>query len=420
MNILIVGSGGREHAIGLKLKENPKVQNLYFASGNGGTSQLGENIVATTIEEMLSFAKGNDIQLVIVGSEELLMEGIVDCFQAAGIAILGPHQKAALLEGSKAFAKDFMLKYGIKTATYQSFSDYEKALAYLDTIEFPSVIKASGLAAGKGVIIAQNKTEAQQALQEIMQNRIFGESGSEVVIEEFLQGVEASILSFYNGQSITPFISAKDHKKIQEGETGLNTGGMGVIAPNPYVDETVLEAFHKTILTPTLKGLEAEKLQFSGVIFFGLMITKKGVYLLEYNLRMGDPETQALLPLMDSDLLTAILQTINGETVQIDWKKQASCCVVMVSGGYPQAYEKGHKIEGLEQTNTPVYIAGANLESGNYLTSGGRVLNVVGLGKNAEEARKKAYQEVAKIHFQKSFYRTDIGKLNEPVSFVTD
>lgn len=411
MKLLIIGSGGREHALGAKLRENKKVEKLYFATGNGGTAQIGTNISASTVEELCQFAKENAIDLTIVGSEDLLVAGIVDTFQKEGLQIFGPNKKAARLEGSKAFAKAFMQKHGVKTAAYQTFTDYEEALNYLEKITYPTVVKASGLAAGKGVIIAQNKEEATKALQEIMQDKIFGDSGSEVVIEEFLEGVEASILSYYNGKEIIPFISAKDHKKIGEGETGLNTGGMGVIAPNPYVTEEIQKAFEQDILQPTLEGLDAEHLQFSGVIFFGLMLTKKGVYLLEYNLRMGDPETQAVLPLLASDLLTLTEDAIKGNTVEVSWKKQYSCCVVMVSGGYPQSYEKGHEILGLENLNTPYFIAGAKQENKKLLTSGGRVLNIVALGDTAEIARKKAYEEVAKVRFEKAYCRSDIGKI---------
>lgn len=411
MKILIIGSGGREHAIGAKLAESPKVKQLYFATGNGGTAQLGKNIEANSIEELRDFAVGKKVDLTIVGSEALLVEGIVDVFQKAGLTIFGPHKKASLLEGSKAFAKEFMQKYNIKTATYRNFNNYDDALAYLETIEYPTVVKASGLAAGKGVVIAENKEEAKQALQEIMQDKVFGDSGSEVVIEEFLEGVEASILSYYNGKEILPFISAKDHKKIGERETGLNTGGMGVIAPNPYVTEAVFRAFEEDILQPTLKGLEAEQLQFAGVIFFGLMITQKRVYLLEYNLRMGDPETQAVLPLLETDLLSLTEDAIAGNPMTATWKSLHSCCVVMVSGGYPQEYAKGLEVKGLEDTNTSCFIAGANEKNGKLYTSGGRVLNIVATGTTAQEAHKKAYEEIAKVSFQDCYYRKDIGGL---------
>ncbi len=411
MKLLIIGSGGREHALGTKFKENKKVSELYFAPGNGGTAQIGTNISVVTVKELCQFAKENAIDLTIVGSEDLLVAGIVDAFQKEGLTIFGPHKEASQLEGSKAFAKEFMQKYGVKTAAYQTFEDYEKALDYLDEIEYPTVVKASGLAAGKGVIIAQDKAEAKQALQKIMQDKMFGTSGSQVVIEEFLEGVEASILSYYNGKEITPFISAKDHKKIGENETGLNTGGMGVIAPNPYVTDSIMQAFEQDILKPTLKGLDEENLQFAGVIFFGLMLTKKGVYLLEYNLRMGDPETQAVLPLLNSDFLTLTEDAIQGKPLNVEWKSEHSCCVVMVSGGYPQNYEKGYEITGLNTLEVPYFIAGAKEKNGKLLTSGGRVLNIVALGETAKKAREKAYTEVKRIHFDKAYFRRDIGTI---------
>ncbi|MFV0530557.1 MAG: phosphoribosylamine--glycine ligase [Flavobacteriales bacterium] len=409
MKILIIGNGGREHAIGQKImKDNPTVQ-LYFATGNGGTAQIGTNIPADTVSELVQFTENEKIDLTMVGSEALLVEGIVDQFQEKGLKIFGPHQKAAQLEGSKAFAKEFMNKYGVKTAAYKTFTGYYAAKDYLAECPYPTVIKADGLAAGKGVVICKNQEDAETTLKEIMKDKIFGDSGNTVVIEEFLEGKEASILSYFNGKEIVPFISAKDHKKIGEGETGLNTGGMGVVAPNPYVTDKIDNVFVNDILNPTLRGLLQENLIFSGVIFFGLMMTEKGVYLLEYNLRMGDPETQAILPLMESNLLKITEKALNQETFNIQWKKQHSCCVVMVSGGYPLNYDKGFEIMGLEQVDTDYYIAGATLKNGKQITSGGRVINVVGYSNTLEEARKKAYDNVKKIRFDFKYYREDIG-----------
>ncbi len=409
MKILIIGSGGREHAIGKKiLKDNPSVQ-LYFATGNGGAAQIGTNISANTVTELVQFAEIERIDLTMVGSEALLVEGIVDQFQAKGLKIFGPNQKAAQLEGSKAFAKEFMAKYGVKTAAYKTFTGYYGAKDYLAECPYPTVIKADGLAAGKGVVICHDQETAEETLKEIMKDKIFGDSGNTVVIEEFLEGKEASILSYFNGKEIIPFISAKDHKKIGEGETGLNTGGMGVIAPNPYVTDEVNYAFIEDILNPTLKGLLEEDLIFSGVIFFGLMITDKGVYSLEYNLRMGDPETQAVLPLMKSNLLEITEKALNQESLSVKWKPQHSCCVVMVSGGYPMNYDKGFEISGLNNVDTDYYIAGAKLIDGKQITSGGRVINVVGYGDTLEEARKVAYDNVKKIRFDFKYYREDIG-----------
>ena len=406
--ILIIGNGGREHAIGKKIiLDNPNVH-LFFASGNGGTAQIGINITYKNSDDLVIFATENQIDITIVGSENLLMQGIVDAFQKNNLPILGPHQQAALLEGSKAFAKDFMQKYGVKTAHYQSFTAIEKALAYLENQKFPLVIKASGLAEGKGVIIAQNKAEATETIQNLMIHNQFGTAGNEVVIEEFLQGFEVSVLSFFNQKNIYPFVSAKDHKKIGEGETGLNTGGMGVIAPNPFYTETHQQLFEQHILQPTLNGLQAENLKFSGVIFFGLMITNDEVYLLEYNLRMGDPETQALLPLLNSNFLTLVEDCINQKELVFDWKNEHSCCVVLASGGYPLAYEKGFEITGLETLETPVFFAGIDTD---LKTSGGRVLNVVATAKTLAEARKKAYTALEKINFKNKIFRTDIGEI---------
>ncbi|WP_299575752.1 phosphoribosylamine--glycine ligase, partial [uncultured Leptotrichia sp.] len=309
MKILIVGAGGREHAIAWKLSQNEKVEKIFIAPGNACVEMLpnAESVNLGSIDEYISFAKDNNVELTVVGSEELLVQGIVDEFHKNGLKIFGPDKKAAILEGSKAYSKDFMKKYGIKTAVYEIFDNSEKAKKFLNNWkDFPVVIKASGLAAGKGVIIAQNLNEAIKAVEDIMVDEKFGNAGNQVVIEEFLDGVEASILSFTDSKVIVPLLSAKDHKKIGEDETGLNTGGMGVISPNPFVTDEIFEKFKSDIMDPTLKGMQSEGMDFAGVIFFGLMITKKGVYLLEYNMRMGDPETQAVLPLLENDLLELI------------------------------------------------------------------------------------------------------------------
>ena len=411
--ILIIGSGGREHAIGWKFAEDFKKKNenleLFFIPGNAGTAQLGQNISLKSLEEIRDFAKEENIDLTFVGTEDELSRGIVDLFQEADLNIFGPNQKAAQLEASKVFAKDFMHKYGVKTAAYKTFQGPMLAIEYLESQEFPIVVKASGLAAGKGVIICQDFEEAKKAVLDIMEDKTFGEAGSEVVIEEYLEGFEASILSFFNGKEIIPFISAKDHKKIGEDETGLNTGGMGVLAPNPSFKREHFDVFESDILKPTLKGLLEENLLFSGVIFFGLMITSKGVYLLEYNLRMGDPETQATLPLLENDLYETVMKSNRGEHFKLEFSNQQACCVVMVSGGYPLNYDKGFEIRGLENVECPYFIAGAKLENELILTSGGRVLNVVGLGETMEDARKTAYENIKKIHFDYEYYRNDIG-----------
>lgn len=411
--ILIIGSGGREHAIGWKFQQDfqkkGQTLELFFTPGNAGTAQIGTNVSLKSLEEMRDFAKNENIDLTFVGPEVELADGVVDLFQEAGLEIFGPDKKAAQLEASKAFAKDFMAKHGVKTAAYKNFEGPMLAIEYLETQEFPIVVKASGLAAGKGVIICQDFEEAKAAVLDIMEDKSFGEAGAEVVIEEFLEGFEASILSIFNGKEIVPFVSAKDHKKIGEGETGLNTGGMGVIAPNPLFKEEHFQAFQTEILEPTLKGLIADDLLFSGVIFFGLMITPKGVYLLEYNLRMGDPETQTTLPLLENDLYEIISKSNKGESFELNFSNQQACCVVMVSGGYPNNYEKGFEIRGLEKVDCPYFIAGAKESDGKVVTSGGRVINVVGLGNTMDEARKVAYENIKKIHFDYEFYRNDIG-----------
>lgn len=415
MKILVVGSGGREHAICWKVSQNEKVEKVFCAPGNGGTAMLpkGENVNVKGIDELLEFALKEKIDLTIVGSEELLVDGIVDRFQEKGLKIFGPDKKAALLEGSKAYAKDFMKKYGVKTAAYEVFTEVDKAKEYIKTCEFPLVVKASGLAAGKGVLICQNLEEALKAVDEIMVDKVFSAAGEKIVVEEFLDGVEASILSVTDSKVILPFISAKDHKKIGEKETGLNTGGMGTIAPNPYVTKEVYDAFINGIMNPTLEGIKAERMNFAGVIFFGLMITDKGVYLLEYNMRMGDPETQVVLPLLESDFIELLENGLKGDLANADvkWSSKSACCVVLASGGYPEAYNKGYEITGIDKVDNMVFVAGAKAEDGKLLTSGGRVLNVVAVGENLEDARAKAYADAEKIDFTGKYCRKDIGVL---------
>ena len=415
MKILVVGSGGREHAICWKVSQNEKVEKVFCAPGNGGTAMLpkGENVNIKGIDELLEFALKEKIDLTIVGSEELLVDGIVDRFQEKGLKIFGPDKKAALLEGSKAYAKDFMKKYGVKTAAYEVFTEVDKAKEYIKTCEFPLVVKASGLAAGKGVLICQNLEEALKAVDEIMVDKVFSAAGEKIVVEEFLDGVEASILSVTDSKVILPFISAKDHKKIGEKETGLNTGGMGTIAPNPYVTKEVYDAFINGIMNPTLEGIKAEGMNFAGVIFFGLMITDKGVYLLEYNMRMGDPETQVVLPLLESDFIELLESGLKGDlaNANVKWSNKSACCVVLASGGYPEAYNKGYEITGIDKVDNMVFVAGAKAEDGKLLTSGGRVLNVVAVGDNLEDARAKAYADAEKIDFTGKYCRKDIGVL---------
>lgn len=417
MKILIVGAGGREHAIAWKISQNEKVNKIFAAPGNAYNKVIKncENINISATDDILKFAEQEKIDLTIVGSEELLVDGIVDKFHEKGLKIFGPDKKVAMLEGSKAFAKDFMQKYGVKTAKYKSFTEKREAVKYLDKMSYPVVIKASGLAAGKGVIICQNEKEALEALDEIMTNKIFASAGDTVVIEEFLDGVEVSILSITDSKVILPFLSAKDHKKISEGEQGLNTGGMGVISPNPYYTKEVEEKFVRDILEPTLRGIKEEKFDFCGIIFFGLMIARGEVYLLEYNMRMGDPETQAVLPLLESDYLELIEAAIDRklENFDIKWKNSASCCVVLAAGGYPVKYEKGNIISGLEKfennKDAKVFFAGVKESGNNFTTNGGRVLNVVSVQDSAEKAREVAYKELEKIQFKDKYFRKDIG-----------
>ena len=424
MKILIVGSGGREHAIAWKISQNQKVEKIFAAPGNAYNKLIKncENININSSDEILNFAKKENIDLTIVGSEELLVDGIVDKFEENNLKIFGPNKQAALLEGSKAFAKDFMEKYGVKTAKYKSFTDKDEAVKYLDEMSYPVVIKASGLAAGKGVVIAQNRKEAETTLEDMMVNKAFASAGDTVVIEEFLDGVEISVLSITDTNVILPFISAKDHKKISEKETGLNTGGMGVIAPNPYYTKTIEGKFISDILEPTLKGLKAEKMNFAGIIFFGLMVAKGEVYLLEYNMRMGDPETQAVLPLMKTDYLDLIDAALNKklDNFKIDWENKSACCVVMAAGGYPVKYEKGNIISGLEKffaedENRKIFFAGVKSNNENFLTNGGRVLNVVAIENSLDGAIAKAYDNVKEISFKDNYYRKDIGTLYVPV-----
>lgn len=411
MKILIIGNGGREHAIGLKIKQNNADAELFFAKGNGGTEEIGININLTATIDIVEFAKNKNIDITIVGSEALLVKGIVDEFRRNNLKIFGPHQTAAMLEGDKALAKQFMNKYGVRTAVHQSFTNSAEAIDFVASQQFPIVIKATGLAAGKGVIIAQTKEEATTTIHQILDEKIFGDAGNEVVIEEFLNGFEISVLSVFNGQHIYPFISAKDHKKIFDGDKGLNTGGMGAIAPHPLYTKEIEQDFNENILQPTLKGLLAEGLQFAGVIFFGLMVVNNKCYLLEYNLRMGDPETQTVLPLMQSNFIEIINDAIEGKELSIEWKKESSCCVVVASKGYPNDYETNKEIVGINSKKNNVVIAGAKKVDDKFYTNGGRVLNIVCNGNTLDEAIAKCYETIVSIGFEGMYYRKDIGTI---------
>lgn len=413
MKLLLIGSGGREHAIAWKLAKSPKVSKIYVAPGNGGTAieNKCENVNITDLDELVKFAKENDIYLTVVGPEDPLTKGITDKFKAAGLRIFGPDKKGAELEGSKSFSKAFMKKYGVKTAEYEVFTEIDPALKYVENCAYPVVIKADGLAAGKGVAICETKEEAVNALKSYMIDDIFKGAGQKVVIEEFLDGVEASILSITDGKTIIPFISAKDHKQIFDGGKGPNTGGMGVLAPNPYVTESVMKDFEENIMNNTLKGIQKEGFDFKGIIFFGLMICEKGTYLLEYNVRMGDPETQSVLSLMESDLFE-LIEAAMGEKLsetKVNWKDEVCINVVLASGGYPGTFNKGYEIKIDDSIKDKVFLAGAKFEDGVLKTSGGRVLSVIGRGKTLEEARKEAYDNVKLVNFKDSYCRTDIG-----------
>jgi phosphoribosylamine--glycine ligase len=415
MKVLIIGGGGREHAIAWKVAQNSKVEKIYCAPGNGGTAieEKCENVAITKIEELITFVKENSIEITIVGPEAPLTEGVVDAFKEAGLKIFGPSRHGAKLEGSKIFSKDFMKKYGIKTAQYETFDHIDNAREYLKKCIYPTVIKADGLAAGKGVVICANEEEAVKTLEEFMIDDIFKGAGKNIVIEEFLEGVEASILSITDGKTIIPFLSAKDHKQIFDENKGPNTGGMGVIAPNPYCTEEVLELFNKDIVIPTLEGIKAEKMDFTGIIFFGVMINKNGAYLIEYNVRMGDPETEAVLLLMESDFLDLILAAVNGDlsSAEVKWSKGSACCVVAASGGYPGNFQKGYTISIDNNMDSKVFMAGAKAVDGKVVTDGGRVLCVTAVDETLEKAIKKAYEDIKNVSFEKMYYRKDIGTL---------
>ncbi|MGL5151024.1 MAG: phosphoribosylamine--glycine ligase [Clostridium sp.] len=412
MKLLLIGSGGREHAIAWKMAQSSKVEKIFVAPGNGGTAILDkcENIDTTEINELIDFAKSNNINLTVVGPEEPLTKGIVDEFKKEGLRIFGPDKRGAMLEGSKAFSKDFMKKYGVKTAQYEVFTDIEKAKIYLDECNYPTVIKADGLAAGKGVIICENKEEALKGLNTLMVDDIFNGAGKKVVIEEFLNGVEASILSITDGNRIIPFISAKDHKQIFDGGKGPNTGGMGVVAPNPYVTKEILDDFEENISKKTLEGIREEGFDFKGIIFFGLMITNNGTYLLEYNVRMGDPETQSVLALMESDLVELIEEALNENltNVEVKWMDKVAVNVVLASLGYPGNFTKGYEITIDDSIKDRVFLAGAKESNGKLITAGGRVLSVVGIGNTHEEAREEAYSLIDRVDFKDKYFRKDI------------
>ena len=414
MKLLVVGGGGREHAIIKALKKSNQVEQIFACPGNGGIAQDATcvNIGAKDLDKIVDFAVTNKIDYAVVAPDDPLVLGLVDLLNEKGIPCFGPTKAAAIIEGSKAFSKDLMKKYNIPTASYETFDSEESALKYLDTQTAPIVVKADGLALGKGVIIAQTIDEAKAAVKSMMEDKVFGKSGDKVVIEEFLEGPEVSVLAFTDGKVVKPMVSSMDHKRAHDNDEGLNTGGMGTIAPNPYYTTAVAAECMDKIFLPTINAMNKEGRTFKGCLYFGLMITKNGPKVIEYNCRFGDPETQVVLPLLDSDLLTIMQATTNGtlESTEVKFKDASACCVVMASDGYPQHYEKGFKIDIPANIKDKVYVAGAALnDKGEMVTSGGRVLGAVEIGNNLQDAIKKAYALVDQIHFDNAYYRKDIG-----------
>lgn len=414
MKVMVVGGGGREHAIIKGLAKSPKVDIIYALPGNGGIAADATcvDVGAKDLDGICAFAVKEGIDYAVVAPDDPLAMGCVDVLQAEGIRCFGPDKKAAVIEASKVFSKDLMKKYGIPTAAYEVFEDMDAALAYLEDAPIPTVVKADGLALGKGVIIAETRDDAKAAVRSMMEEKKFGESGARVVIEEFLTGPEVSVLSFTDGHTVVPMISSQDHKRALDGDKGLNTGGMGTVAPNPYYTEDVAARCMEEIFLPTIRAMREEGRPFKGCLYFGLMITADGPKVIEYNCRFGDPEAQVVLPLLESDLLT-VMEAVTDEKLaetEVKFSDANACCVVVASGGYPLEYKKGCEITMGELTgNTEVFVAGAKLEDGRLLTSGGRVLGVTSVAPTLKEAIETAYENAAKITFENAYYRTDIG-----------
>ena len=413
MKILLIGGGGREHTIIKKLKQNPEVETIYALPGNGGIAADATcvNTKATDIEGIISFVRGTKVDYAVVAPDDPLVLGCVDALEAEGIPCFGPRKNAAIIEGSKVFSKDLMKKYGIPTAAYEVFSDPKEALAYLETAPIPTVIKADGLALGKGVTVAMTREEACDAVREIMEDKKFGKSGDQIVIEEYLEGPEVSVLSFTDGTTVKPMVSSMDHKRAEDGDKGPNTGGMGTIAPNPFYTEDVAKTCMETIFLPTIRAMKAEGREFRGCLYFGLMLTKDGPKVIEYNCRFGDPETQVVLPLLESDLLTVMQAVTNGTLAEceVKFRDASACCVVLASKGYPVSYEKGYEITIPAEVLPHVYVAGAALKDGKLVTSGGRVLGVTAVADTLPEAVKDAYILADQIAFGSKYCRRDIG-----------
>lgn len=414
MKIMVVGGGGREHAIIKKLKENKTVTEIFALPGNGGMSGDATliDIGAKDIDKITEFAVNNKIDFAVVAPDDPLVLGCVDALEAKGIPCFGPKANAAIIEGSKVFSKNLMKKYDIPTAEYEVFSNIEEALEYLDTAPIPTVIKADGLALGKGVIIAMTRDEAKDAVRSMMEDKVFGASGDNIVIEEFLTGPEVSVLAFTDGKTLVPMISSMDHKRAGDNDTGLNTGGMGTVAPNPYYTDDIASICMDKIFIPTMNAMNAEGRTFKGCLYFGLMLTEKGPKVIEYNCRFGDPETQVVLPLLKTDLLT-VMQAVSNETlgnINVEFSSENACCVIMASKGYPQSYEKGFELLIPDEINSNVYVAGAALKDGKIVTNGGRVLGATCVADTLQNAVNGAYDMVKKISFDNAYYRNDIGK----------
>lgn len=413
MKILVVGGGGREHAIIKKIKENKNVEEIFALPGNGGIAKDATcvNIGAKEIDKIVNFAVENKIDYAVVAPDDPLVLGAVDELNKVGIPCFGPDSKAAIIEGSKVFSKNLMKKYNIPTASYEVFSDYKKALLYVENCPIPVVIKADGLALGKGVIIAENRQQAKDAVLSIMEDKIFGKSGNNIVIEEFLEGPEVSVLAFTDGETVIPMVSSMDHKRSGDGDTGLNTGGMGTIAPNPFYTKDIEEVCKREIFIPTINAMKSEGRVFKGCLYFGLMLTKNGPKVIEYNCRFGDPETQVVLPLLKSDLLDVMMATTNGtlKDVKVEFSNENACCVVLASKGYPQSYEKGYEITLPENPIGEIYVAGAVLDGDTLKTSGGRVLGATCVGESLKMAIDKAYKLADTIKFDNKYMRNDIG-----------
>ncbi len=414
MKVLVVGGGGREHAVIKKLKENPAITEIFALPGNGGIARdaVCVPIGAKDIASIVSFAEDNAIDYAVVTPDDPLVLGCVDALEEIGVPCFGPRADAALIEGSKVFAKRLMKKYGIPTARYESFDDMEAALRYLESAPLPTVIKADGLALGKGVIIAQTREEARAAVIEMMQNRKFGRSGEQIVVEEFLEGPEVSVLAFTDGKTIVPMVSSMDHKRAGDNDTGLNTGGMGTVAPNPYYTEAVAKRCMDEIFLPTVAAMKAEGRPFKGCLYFGLMITKDGPKVIEYNCRFGDPETQVVLPLLESDLFT-IMRAVTEERlseVEVSFSDKSACCVILASKGYPEHYEKGFPLEIPEAIADRVYVAGAALKDGRLVTNGGRVVGCTAVADTLPQAIRDAYALALQVRFDNAYCRSDIGQ----------